>query len=207
MIKEKGYEKETDNEMLYMIEEENEDAVLSLIDKYDSIINKIVKKYYNRNVNLGIDEKDLYQEGLLGLLEAINRYDKNKEVLFKTYASKCIETNIITFIRKCARKKHSVLNDSVSLDKEIDEDNDVYTLIKDEEFNPEERILFNSIIEETKGKLKETLTDFEYKVFILNVKDYKAKEIADITNKDIKSVFNALQRIRKKLSILKKDLS
>ena len=71
---------EIDNEILFMIEEENEDATLALIDKYSNLINICISKYNKYLEKIGLEEKDLYQEGLLGLLEAANRFDKNKKL-------------------------------------------------------------------------------------------------------------------------------
>lgn len=196
----------TDNEVLYMIEETNEDAVASLIEKYSDLINICVKKYNAYLYKIGIEEKDLYQEGLLGLLEASNRFDKNKQVQFKTYATTCIESRIITFLKTATRKKHMYLNDSLSLDNVREDEKSLYEFTSKTEMTPEEKIMYNSEIKEVYEKIKELLTDFELNVFILNIKGYKNKEIAEMLSKNVKSIENTLQRVKVKLAKIKKDL-
>lgn len=196
----------TDEEMLYMIEENNEDAVENLIKKYSNLIDICVKKYNNNLESCGLEEKDLYQEGLLGLLEASRRYDKGKDVKFKTYASTCIESNILSLIRTAKRKKHNILNESYSLDKEIDGEIDAYSIIKNNEKTPEEKLIIDQILEETYERIKKEFTSFEYQVFILNIKGYKNEEIAKILDKNTKSIENTLQRIKIKMKTIKKNL-
>lgn len=195
-----------DNEVLYMIEETNEDAVTALIEKYSNLINMCVKKYNIYLDKIGIEEKDLYQEGLLGLLEASNRFDKNKQVQFKTYASTCIESRIITFLKTSTRKKHTYLNESLSLDNVHEDEKSLYEFTAKTEMTPEEKIMINSEINEVYGKIKKCLTEFELNVFILDIKGYKNKEIATILSKNVKSIENTLQRIKIKLAKIKKDL-
>ena len=115
-------EYETDEELLYLVSENTEEADEVIFKKYDPVINYYSKKYSNLVIGKGIDQSDLYQEGLIGLSEAVNAYKKNKDIKFSTFAFTCIKRKMISAIRVANRKKHSILNDSYSLDFKFDED-------------------------------------------------------------------------------------
>ena len=197
---------EIDNEILFMIEEENEDATLALIDKYSNLINICISKYNKYLEKIGLEEKDLYQEGLLGLLEAANRFDKNKKVKFVTFATTCIDSRIKSYLKASTRNKHSYLNNSLSLDNIYEDDITLYDFASADEVTPEEKILLESELKEIYQRLKQVLTDFEYVVFSLHIKGYKNEEIASKLKKEKRSIENTLYRIKTKLKEVKKDL-
>lgn len=197
---------EIDNEILFMIEEENEDATLALIDKYSNLINICISKYNKYLEKIGLEEKDLYQEGLLGLLESANRFDKNKKVKFVTFATTCIDSRIKSYLKTSTRNKHSYLNNSLSLDNIYEDDITLYDFASADEVTPEEKILLESELKEIYQRLKQVLTDFEYVVFSLHIKGYKNEEIASKLKKEKRSIENTLYRIKTKLKEVKKDL-
>ena len=186
---------EIDNEILFMIEEENEDATLALIDKYSNLINICISKYNKYLEKIGLEEKDLYQEGLLGLLEAANRF-----------ATTCIDSRIKSYLKTSTRNKHSYLNNSLSLDNIYEDDITLYDFASADEVTPEEKILLESELKEIYQRLKQVLTDFEYVVFSLHIKGYKNEEIASKLKKEKRSIENTLYRIKTKLKEVKKDL-
>ena len=155
--------------------------------------------------NTGLELNDLIQEGMLGLNLAMNSFDEERDASFYTYAKMCIERKIITQIVASRRLKHKVLNDSLSLES-TDGNNIEYVFdrsLTDNSYNPEE-ILFNA--EDEKDLVKEVgkvLTDFEIQVFELKINGFDYKEIAEILDKDIKAVDNALQRIKLKIKKIK----
>ena len=111
-----NYIEENDNEILHMISENNEEAKEYLVNKYKGVINYTINKYVSNQPLIGFEEKDLYQEGLIGLLSAMETYQDSKETKFSTYASRCIENRIATAINRAMNTKNKNLNDSVSLD-------------------------------------------------------------------------------------------
>ena len=115
-------EYENDNELLYLVSENTEEADEAIFKKYSPVINYYSKKYMNLVVGKGIDENDLYQEGLIGLNGAIEAYKKNKNIKFSTFAFMCIKRKMLTAVKVANRKKHSILNESYSLDYKFDED-------------------------------------------------------------------------------------
>ena len=194
-----NYKELNDNELVYLCAENNEEAVSIMIDKYKHVILSILKEYLNEYNVIGIEVADLYQEGLIGLLQAINTFDKNKDVTFYTYACTCIKTSIISAIRKTFRMKNRILNNSYSLDKLLeDSTTNLYDIFKDENNDP--NILLES--EEEKNELIDTiknkLSKNEKIIFELRLKGLSNSEISSLIDKDKKYIENTMYRINKK---------
>lgn len=194
------YDDYNDQELLYLICESSEDATNILYDKYKSVIDMKVSKYKNFGKKVGLEYNDLFQEGMVGLTEAIRSYKDNRDTKFASFANVCIERQILSVLTTAKRKKHSFLNDSCSLDTSIDENGrTLLDVLFDDTFDPSlkvendeaKEILYNSIYKE--------MSDFEKSVFDLKVIGLEYKEIAALLDKSYKSVDSALQRIRSKV--------
>lgn len=200
-----NYRDYNDYELLSYISEKNEEASEVLFEKYRPLILATANRMLGYCKNTGLELNDLIQEGMLGLNLAMNSFNEEKDTSFYTYAKMCIERKIISQVVASRRLKHKVLNDSLSLEN-TDENNTDYVYDKsltDNSYNPEE-ILFNG--ENEKDLVKEVsdiLTDFEAQVFELKINGFDYKEIAEILDKDIKAIDNALQRIKVKIKKLK----
>lgn len=200
-----NYRDYNDYELLSYVSEKNEEASEVLFEKYRPLILATANRMLGYCKNTGLELNDLIQEGMLGLNLAMNSFDEEKDTSFYTYAKMCIERKIISQVVASRRLKHKVLNDSLSLEN-TDENNTDYVYDKsltDNSYNPEE-ILFNG--ENEKDLVKEVsdiLTDFEAQVFELKINGFDYKEIAEILDKDIKAIDNALQRIKVKIKKLK----
>ena len=103
---------ENDNELIYMINDNNDEYRYILFNKYKPIIYSIANDYYIKFKYLNLDFDDLIQEGMIGFNNAINTY-KNKDSIFYTYSSICIKRNIISYIRSYTAKKNSILNNAL----------------------------------------------------------------------------------------------
>ena len=121
------YKNINDYQLIYLVEEKDENALNILYDKYKPIVDLKAKKYLKYGKKIGLEYEDLYQEGMLGLSEAIVSFDQEKNAQFKTFANLCMERQIFSLLKKASRKKHTLLNDSVSLDEKINDDE--YTLL------------------------------------------------------------------------------
>lgn len=182
--------KDNDSKLIYLIKEGKEDRK-SLYDKYSPFIKSVVSKMVKYCKNTGLEENDLYQEGMLGLTNAIKNYDENMDNKFYTYAKICIEKKIISAIVASKRMKHRAMNESIFIE---DTDNSIFKID-----GPEEMIIDIENETEMLNKIKNGLTDFEDQVLLLKIGGLKNKEIADVLDRDDKSVDNALQRIRGKV--------
>ena len=190
------YKNFNDYELLNYIAEGNEDANNIIIKKYEPLINKIATKMLPFCKNNGLEKSDLIQEGMIGLNHAIERYQEKEDVLFYTYAKKCIERKIISVVISSNRNKNKILNESISYD---DEENLLLNFIKSQTPSPEEEVLNLELEETFIIKIKSILTDLEEQVFSLLISGFKYKEIAQILDKDEKSIDNAIQRIKAKI--------
>ena len=190
------YKDFNDYELLSYIAEGNEDANNIIIKKYEPLINKIATKMLPFCKNNGLEKSDLIQEGMIGLNHAIERYQEKEDVLFYTYAKKCIERKIISVVISSNRNKNKILNESISYD---DDENLLLNFIKSQTPSPEEEVLNLELEERIIIKIKSNLTDLEEQVFSLLISGFKYREIATILDKDNKSIDNTIQRIKTKI--------
>lgn len=189
-----------DYELIYLIEESNEQALNILYDKYKPIIDLKAKKYLKYGKKIGLEYQDLFQEGMLGLSEAINSFKDDKKAQFKTFANLCIERQIFSLLKKASRKKHTILNDSMSLDESINEnENTLLDIFFEEGTDPSEMVEFKENKRELFEKIYNVLTPLEREVFDLKVNNFDYKEISQLLNKSYKSIDSAIQRIRLKV--------
>ena len=193
------YKTLNDNELVYLCNENNEEATNILIDKYKSSILSILREYLKEYNVVGIEVADLYQEGLIGLIHAINSFDEKKDVTFYTYSNACIKSSIISAMRQTFRMKNRILNNSYSLDKLIeDTNNSFYEIIMDEKSDPDKVIMVEEEKQEIFDKIRNILSKNEKVIFELKLKGLSNSEIAMLIDKDKKYVENTMYRINKK---------
>ena len=190
------YKDFNDYELIYYIKDGSEDANNIMIKKYEPLIYKIASKMLPLCKYNGLEINDLIQEGMIGLNHAIEKYIEQKDILFYTYAKKCIERKIISAVISSNRNKNKILNESISYD---DDNNLILNGVKDLKLNPEQVIIDTELEEETITKIKSTLTDFEIQVFDLLIAGFNYKEIAILLDKNEKSIDNAIQRVKSKI--------
>lgn len=174
-------------------------ALEYLINKYKNIVKCKARSYYL----IGADKEDIVQEGMIGLYKAIRDYDKDKLASFKAFAEICITRQIITAIKTATRQKHIPLNSYVSLNKPIyDEESDrtlldIVTGINTSD--PEELMIGKEELNFMEGKIGEILSELEWEVLMSYVDGMSYQEIAANLDRHVKSIDNALQRVKKKL--------
>lgn len=194
------YKEYNDQELIYLIAENNEDASNILYNKYKDIVNMKAKKYMVYASKVGIEYKDLVQEGMVGLSEAIKCYSDHKDTGFATFANICIDREILSILKKMGRKKYSSLNDSLSLDYKIDNSGKtLMDILYDYASDPSIKIDKEEKLKELYERLYKELSPFEKNVFDLKMCGFEYKEIGNLLNKSYKSIDSALQRIRVKV--------
>ena len=182
-------ERMKDEQLLLEIEKGNELAMDTLLNRYFSLVKYRVREYYLS----GGEEEDLLQEGYIGLFKAVRSYDKNKNDAFYPFAKMCIENQLRTAVKASNRKKHLPLNTSVSMDDEWTGE------FQTQEGNPEKIVLAKELEADRAEKIEEKLSKFEKKVIVLYLSGISYTEIAERLGKNVKSINNAIQRIKKKL--------
>lgn len=190
--------KYNDNELISLCLDKHEEAMNILINKYKPVIINIINDFYKKYDIYGIDKSDLYQEGLIGLLNAVETYDKDKDILFFTYANACIKSGIMSEIRRTFRNKHRLLNNSISLDKELNDNQLLSDIIHDNSSNPDNILLDKEKTKEITQSLKKVLSKAELEIFNLRLNGLSNKEISSLINKDKKYVENTIFRIKNK---------
>lgn len=181
--------KNTNDKILSSAQSGNNSQTEELIRQHKSTVEAIAGKYSNSPLEMD----DIIQEGMIGLLAAIKTYDKSKGAAFNTYANTCINNSIQTALRKFNRKKDIPFQNVVEYsDEDIPEENG--TISAEDYFIASESVSLLAKV------LKENLSEYENEVLRLHIVGCNYNEIAKRLSKTPKSVDNALQRIRKKLS-------
>lgn len=191
----------TDEELIAAYQTGDLESIEVLIQRYKSFVRKKIKSNYF----IGADREDLIQEGMIGLFKAICDYNPNREASFKSFATLCITRQLSTAFKTATRQKHMPLNTSISLNLPIGgEEDDQITLmdtLKDDiNHNPEELIIHQEDLEMLQKHMKETLSELEWEVLLSHTQGKNYHEIAKDMGKSVKSIDNALQRIKRKLS-------
>ncbi|WIF95610.1 RNA polymerase sporulation sigma factor SigH [Caminicella sporogenes] len=170
-----------------------------LIKKYKNFVRAKARSYFL----IGADREDIIQEGMIGLFKAIRDYRSDKISSFRAFAELCITRQIITAIKTATRQKHIPLNSYVSLNKPIyDEESDrtlLDVLSGKKISDPEELLISREEISNIESKIGEILSDLEWRVLIFYLQGKSYQEIAKDLNRHVKSIDNALQRVKRKL--------
>lgn len=193
------YEKLSDNEIIELIAEKDDDAMQFMMKKYGGIVKKEVRTVYL----IGAETDDLIQEGMIGLFKAIRDYSPDKGAAFSTFATLCIRRQIKTAINTSNRDKHKPLNTYISIYANSDETESDITGdmgLGDSDMNPEAVIIAKEQKSYMEQKIEKELSSLEKKVLRYYLEGIPYSEIAEKIGKKEKSVDNALQRIRAKLS-------
>jgi RNA polymerase sporulation-specific sigma factor len=191
----------SDDELIELINQKDKKALDFLMNKYKEDVNIKTSKYYIH----GAEQDDLAQEGLIGLFKAIKNYDQSKGISFKSFANLCIERQILTAIKGSNRQKHLPLNSYVSLNSSTyeNEDGEVDNILIDKLDthvieDPLDTITKKEYFSYVNKTIEDTLSDYEKKVLSKFIIGESYAQIAESLDSPIKSVDNAIQRIRKK---------
>ncbi|MFG6120608.1 MULTISPECIES: RNA polymerase sporulation sigma factor SigH [Thalassobacillus] len=193
------YEKLEDEEIIERINEGHSQALDYLINKYKNFVRAKARTYFL----IGADREDIVQEGMIGLYKAIRDYKEDKLSSFKAFAELCVTRQIITAIKTATRQKHIPLNSYVSLDKPIYDEESDRTLLDviagSKAIDPQELIVNKEKFGDMEDKISELLSDLERKVLTLYLDGRSYQEISAELDRHVKSIDNALQRVKRKL--------
>lgn len=170
-----------------------------LINKYKNFVRAKARSYFL----IGADREDIIQEGMIGLYKAIRDFRMDKLSSFRAFAELCITRQIITAIKTATRQKHIPLNSYVSLNKPIyDEDSDrtlLDVISGSKVTDPEELIVSQEEFDDIEEKMSEILSSLEWQVLMSYLEGKSYQEIAEDLDRHVKSIDNALQRVKRKL--------
>lgn len=193
------YEVLSDEDVVEAVRNGDSEALEYLINKYRSFVRAKARSYFL----IGADREDIVQEGMIGLYKSIRDFRGDKLASFKAFAEICITRQIITAIKTATRQKHIPLNSYVSLDKPIYDEESDRTLLDvicgSRVCDPEELIINQEEFIGLEDKMSEILSDLERKVLMLYLDGRSYQEIAVDLKRHVKSIDNALQRVKRKL--------
>ncbi|UPK43407.1 MULTISPECIES: RNA polymerase sporulation sigma factor SigH [Paenibacillus] len=193
------YDYQSDEDIVESVREGESEALEFLINKYRNFVRAKARSYFL----IGADREDIIQEGMIGLYKSIRDFKGDKLASFKAFAELCITRQIITAIKTATRQKHIPLNSYVSLDKPIYDEESDRTLLDvicgTQVSDPEELIINQEEFVGLEDKMSEILSDLERKVLMLYLDGRSYQEIAVDLDRHVKSIDNALQRVKRKL--------
>ena len=194
-----SYDNMLDEEIVLSAREGNTASLEYIINKYKNFVRAKARSYFL----IGADKEDIVQEGMIGLYKAIRDFRNDKLSSFRAFAELCITRQIITAIKTATRQKHIPLNSYVSLNKPIyDEESDrtlLDILTATKITDPEELIISREELVSIESKLGEILSDLELEVLMSYLQGKSYQEIACDLDRHVKSIDNALQRVKRKL--------
>lgn len=188
-----------DEELVISAKDGDKEALEYVINKYKNFVRAKARSYFL----IGADREDIVQEGMIGLYKAIRDFKNDKLSSFRAFAELCITRQIITAIKTATRQKHIPLNSYISLNKPIyDEESDrtlLDILTAAKITDPEELIISKEELCSIESKIGEILSDLELEVLMSYLQGKSYQEIAVDLDRHVKSIDNALQRVKRKL--------
>lgn len=194
------YSNLTDEQTISQIKQGDKEALSYLLQKYKDLVNIKISKYFM----IGAEKEDILQEGMIGLFKAIKDFNPEKQNSFKSFANICIERQLITAIKSSNRQKHMPLNSYLSLNMAAYDNNEEDSVELIDTFNsktiedPLETIMKKEYYKEVENAVNKSLSKFERQVLEQFLKGESYVRIAEKLDSPVKSVDNAIQRIRKK---------
>ena len=189
----------TDEEIVSQAQQHDDAAVEYLPYKYKNFVRSKARSYFL----IGADHEDIVQEGMIGLYKAIRDYQPERLSSFRAFAELCITRQIITAIKTATRQKHVPLNSYVSLNKPIyDEESDrtlMDVIVEGRAQNPEDLIIGQEDLVSIRDRVDQVLSSLEQDVLNAYLDGKSYQEIADKLGRHVKSIDNALQRVKRKL--------
>ncbi len=189
-----------DEELVEAVREGNDRAQAVLLDRYRRFARAKARSYFL----VGGDREDIIQEGMIGLYKAIRDYQPDHGASFRSFAELCITRQILTAIKTATRQKHTPLNSYVSFDRPKADDPSYTvgdTLVVEDDADPLSQLVASDEVGRLRQIFSEILSDLESDVLRLYVEGRSYQEIADLLDRQVKSIDNAIQRIKRKLEM------
>ena len=194
------FEGMTDEQVVLLAQAADGDALEYLLNKYKNFVRTKARSYFL----IGADHEDIVQEGMIGLYKAIRDFKPERLASFRAFAELCVTRQIITAIKTATRQKHIPLNSYVSLNKPIYDEESDRTLLdvisEDIPSDPEAMLIDREDLTFIEGRIGQMLSSLEKEVLLLYMEGKSYIEISEEMGRHVKSVDNALQRIKRKLT-------
>jgi RNA polymerase sporulation-specific sigma factor len=175
-------------------------ALAALLDKYRGFARAKAHSYFL----VGADREDIVQEGMIGLYKAVRDFNPDLQTSFRAFAELCVTRQVITAIKTATRQKHGPLNNYVSFSRPVLADDEGERCLGDllpatAISDPADLVISAERIRALQEHFDTVLSDLEAEVLRLYVDGKSYQEIAEVLKRHVKSIDNALQRIKRKL--------
>jgi RNA polymerase sporulation-specific sigma factor len=175
-------------------------ALTILLERYRRFARSKARGYFL----IGADDDDVEQEGLIGLYKAARDFRPDRQSSFRAFAELCVTRQVITAVKTATRRKHQPLNQYVSISGVRGSDDPgertVEDLLHDHYVtDPAEEIISKERMAAMRESMAVMLSGLEVDVLRLYVEGKSYQEIAERLQRHVKSIDNALQRIKRKL--------
>lgn len=184
--------KDVDSKIIIKAKKGDEQSIYQVLTFYKNLVDIKSKHFFL----IGGDRDDICQEGMIGLLKAVKSYNPDKISSFKQFASICIQRQMISAITKANSQKNNFVNNAI--DSSVNSKEEHIELYEKDQHNPEDSLLSKEKIKLLSLFLRLNLSEFEFNVYKLMLKEMDYKEISAKMDKNVKQIDNAIQRIRKK---------
>ena len=192
------YTERSDSELAELAKAGDRAAEEALVVRFGRVVRACARPLFL----MGGDSEDLVQEGIVGLLAAIREYDPERKVSFRAYAEVCIRNRLLSAVKAASRDKHTPLNSYVPLDPALFDgtDSDERRTVDQRQGNPEALFIHQEDMQERMNRIYSQLSPLETRILRLYLSGLSYSEIASKCNRPLKSVDNAVQRIRRKIA-------
>ena len=190
----------SDDELILRYHDGDDDALVLLLERYRRFAAVRARSYFL----VGADTDDIEQEGMIGLFKAVRDFRADREASFRAFAELCITRQVISAVKAATRHKHQPLNQYVSLsgvrggdeaaERSVEELLDPHAVP-----DPADTVIANERMAAMRRSIDETLSGLEVDVLRLYVEGRSYQEISAQLGRHVKSIDNALQRIKRKL--------
>jgi RNA polymerase sporulation-specific sigma factor len=199
-VRNEGAFTDSDEGLVELAQSGDDVAIDALLTRYRHYARAKARTYFLA----GADKEDIVQEGMIGLYKAIRDFEPEHNTAFRAFAELCITRQIITAIKTATRQKHQPLNSYVSLNRPVaggdDDDRSLADSIETSEVaDPAELVISAEEVRTIKEQMGEVLSPFEVEVLEHYIDGRSYQQIADMLGRHVKSIDNALQRIKRKL--------
>lgn len=189
-----------EEELVLLAQQGDSNAWNTIIAAYQGLVRSKARSYFI----VGGDDDDIVQEGMIGLYEAVKDYDPEKHIPFGAFAEMCIVRQIMTAIKAATRQKHIPLNSYVSLNKPVDDEENRGAPVEEQivfpvEDDPEQLFIHKEEQENMTSLIGKELSPLESRVLTLYLEGKSYQDISHMLHKPVKSIDNALQRVKRKL--------
>ena len=192
------YTERSDSELAELAKAGDRAAEEALVVRFGRVVRACARPLFL----MGGDSEDLVQEGMVGLLAAIREYEPERKVSFRAYAEVCIRNRLLSAVKAASRDKHTPLNSYVPLDPALFDgtDSDERRTVDQRQGNPEALFIHQEDMQERMNRIYSQLSPLETRILRLYLSGLSYSEIASKCNRPLKSVDNAVQRIRRKIA-------